>query len=451
MSRLGETELATYVRDELVTFLRNGTINEQRVTEALDITDLQIENIDRLKRIHFCLSDPVVEYIDKLQERLRRIKTANQRQRIATRGEVRGKIDWEETLKHRYSDSIGDRSHFTCETPYTEYNIAENLVLKKLLWTIYTTAESDLSAIDYEWRTEQWTEERISEFQRIYKRNVHLNRIADGEDITVTPRMLNDTRSARQTLYTRAYELYDRYQRLLSNEPDEDVKELLKDTLIIPERLPRLFELFCVFRLLQVLNVEGLRFQMIEPGADQLATLETETHRVNVYHDRGGNLSFYVPLERIGEVEEEYFKRYRNTLKRHKRLVDEFLNIESRPSLYSGRPDLVVEIYEKTEGSEKLSDVVLGEVKYTDSQRTFSTGLKELIEYIEFAQSSSSSGEEDATYLDEQGTEIRGVIITDGVETETHVSPRDRITHLTSEDIVEDETVIQWIPEVLAD
>jgi hypothetical protein len=137
MSRLGETELATYVRDELVTFLRDGTINEQRVTETLDITDLQIENIDRLKRIHFCLSDPVVEYVDELQERIRRIKTANQRERVATRGEVRGKIDWEETLKHRYSDSVGDRSHFTCETPYTEYNIGENLVLKKLLWTIH--------------------------------------------------------------------------------------------------------------------------------------------------------------------------------------------------------------------------------------------------------------------------------------------------------------------------
>lgn len=451
MSRLGEAEIATYVRDELVTFLRNGTINEQRVTETLDITDLQIENIDRLKRIHFCLSDPVVEYIDELQERLRRIKTANQRERVATRGEVRGKIDWEETLKHRYSDSVGDRSHFTCETPYTEYNIAENLVLKKLLWTIHTTVESDLSDIDYKWRTEQWTEERISKFQRIYKRNVHLNRIADGENITVMPRMLNDTRSARQTLYTQAYELYDRYQRLLSNEPGEDVKELLKDTLIIPERLPRLFELFCVFRLLQMLNVEGPEFQVIEPGADQLATLETDSHRINVYHDRGGNLSFYVPVERIDEVEAEYFKRYRNTLKRHKRLVDEFLDIESRPSLYSGRPDLVIEIYKKTEDSKVLTDIVLGEVKYTDSQRTFSTGLKELIEYIEFVQPTSSSGDQDVTYLDEQGTEIRGAIITDGVQTETQAPSGDQITHLTSEELVGDETVTQWVPDVLLD
>ena len=436
MNRLGEADLANYVHDELVTFLRNGTINEKRVTQTLDITDLQIENIDRLKRIHFCLSDPVVTYVDELQDRLRRVKTANQRERVATRGEVRGKIDWEDTLKHRYSDSVGDRSRFTCETPYTEYNIPENLVLKKLLWTVHTTVESDLSEIDYDWRFEQWTGERISEFQRIYRRNVHLNRIADGENITVTPRMLNSTRSARQLLYTKAYELYDRYQRLLSNEPDDDVRELLQETLIIPERIPRLFELFCVFRLLQLFNVGGFRLQVIEPGAKQLATLETDTQRIDVYHDRGGSLNFYVPLERIDQVEEEYFKRYRNTLKRHKRLVNGFLDIESRPSLYSGRPDVVIEIYEKSGDTEILTDVVLGEIKYTDSQRTFSTGLKELIEYIEFAQPGSSSTEQDVAYLDEQEVNIRGLIISDGVETETRTPLDGQITHLTSEDLI---------------
>jgi|APHM01.1.fsa_nt_gi hypothetical protein len=454
MSRIGEAKLATRVRDELVTFLRNGTINEQRVAQALDITDLQIENIDRLKRIHFCLSEPVIEYVDQLQNRLRRIKTANQRERVATRGEVRGKIDWEETLKHRYSDSIGDRSRFTCETPYTEHNIAENLVLKKLLWVIHHTVESDLSDIDYAWRKRgnKWSDERISAFERLYGRNVHVNRIADGEDITVTPRMLNDTRSARQSLYTEAYTLYDRYQRFLSNEPDDDISELLQETLIIPERLPRLFELFCVFQLLDMLNLEGLQYQVIEPGADQLATMETSTHQVDVYHDRGGALTFYVPLRCIEEVEEEYFRRYRSTLKRHKQLVDEFLDINSRQSMYSGRPDLVIEVYEKTETSRQLRDVVLGEIKYTDSRRTFSSGLKELLEYIEFAQYKSSSGDRDITYLDEQGIDVWGLIITDGVDTEKQTQSGKRIAHLTSEDLASSaEFENAWAPGTITD
>lgn len=453
MSRIGEAELASRVRDELVTFLRNGTINEQRVTQTLDITDLQIENIDRLKRIHFCLSEPVIDYVKKLQERLRRVKTANQRERVATRGEVRGKIDWEETLKHRYSDSVGDRSRFTCETPYTEYNISENLVLKKLLWVIHTTVESDLSEIDYEWRKQEdkWPEERISMFERLYSRNVHLNRIADGENITVTPRMLNDTRVARQPLYTKAYTLYDRYERFLSNEPDDDISKLLQETLIIPERLPRLFELFCVFQLLNALDLEGLQYQVIEPGADQLATMETPTHQVDIYHDRGGTLTFYVPLRRIGDVEEEYFKRYRNTLERHKKLVDEFLDTDSRPSLYSGRPDIVMEVYKKTENSRQLRDVVLGEIKYTNSRRTFSAGLKELLEYIEFAQYDNASSDRDTRYLDEHGIDVQGLIITDGVDTKTQAPSGEQIVHLTSDELTNTDVGTDWIPEAIRD
>lgn len=451
MSRIGEAELASHVRDELVTFLRNGTINEQRVTQTLDITDLQIENIDRLKRIHFCLSEPVIEYVDQLQERLRRVKTANQRERVATRGEVRGKIDWEETLKHRYSDSVGDRSRFTCETPYTEYDIAENLVLKKLLWVINTTVESDLSEIDYEWRKKEnkWPEDRISMFRRLYGRNIHLNRIVDGEDITVTPRMLNDARVARKPLYTDAYKLYDRYQRFLSNEPDEDINELLQETLIIPERLPRLFELFCVFQLLNRLDLEGLQYQVIEPGADQLATMETPTHRADIYHDQGGALTFYVPLRRIGEVEEEYFKRYRNTLERHKQLVDEFLETNSQQSLYSGRPDIVIEIYKKTEHGQQLCDVVLGEIKYSSNQQTFSKGLKELIEYIEFAQYNNTTSDRGRKYLDEHNTDIQGLIITDGVDTKMQTPAGERVAHLTSDELVNGDFVGDWIPETV--
>lgn len=443
MSKLGRSEIADHVRDNLVTYLRNGTINERQVAQALDITDLQIENIDRLKRIHFCLSDPVVEFVDKLQGRLRRIKTENQHERTITRGEIRGRIDWEDTIRHRYSDSIGDRSQFICETPYTEYNIPKNLVLKKLLWTVHSTVETDLSQIDYDWRTEQWSTELIHEFIRVFARNVHLNRIQDGEQIQLTPRMLNQTRSSRQTLYTRAYELYDRYERLLTNDDDPDIRKLLRDTLVIPERLPRLFELFCLFKVLEKLDSNGFRYGVIEPGAERFAQMDTDTQHVDVYHDRVGSLSFYVPLDEIEEVSGGYFERYRHTLERHNRLVDQFLDIESRTSLYSGRPDIIIEVYDTTTTSEILTDVVLGEIKYTSNEGTFSKGLKELIEYMEFAQSGD--------YLTGQDVRIHGIIITDGVVTELQ-SPEDgQITHLNAEDLLEDSTDAGWLPEALLD
>jgi hypothetical protein len=441
MTKLGRAALTEAVQEELVTYLRNGTVNERSVTRALDISGLGIENLDRLKRIHFCLSDEVVAFVGDLQARLRRVKTANQREREVTRGEVRGSIDWQATTRLRYSESAGDRTRFACKTPYTEYDIAENLVLKKLLWTIHSTVQDDLSKIEYEWRTDAWPADRIAMFDRIYARNVHLNRIRDGQDIDVDRRMLNTARRARQSLYTEAYRLYDRYRRLLAGAyDDEDISALLADTLVVPERLPRLFELFCIFRLLRGASAEGFRLNPIESGSNPLATLEDAQHTVDVYHDRSGELSFHVSLSELDGVEEDYAERIRHIQDRHGELVEAFLGNETRPSLFSGRPDIVFEVYESPR-RETLVAVVLGEIKYSDSARTFTSGLEELLEYIEFAQRDG--------YLTDEGVDIRGLLITDGVEPNA-VSPLDgRITHLSAADLTADGFATDWLPAQL--
>lgn len=439
MSRLGRTALVDNVQEELITYLRNGTINQRAVTQCLDITDLNIENLDRLKRIHFCLSDEVVGFVKALQGRLRRIKTANQREREVTRGEVRGGIDWPATTRLRYADQSGDRTRFACKTPYTEYNIDENLVLKKLIWTIHSTVDKDIATIDYDWRTSAWPDDRIAMLDRVYARNVHLNRIQDGANIRVTRRMLNTARRSRQALYTEAFTLYDRYRRLISGTyDDEDISKLLTDTLVVPERLPRLFELFCVFRLLRGLRSQAFRLQPIESGARQLAILEDDQYTIDVYHDRTGGLSFHVPLSELDGVDADYVERVRTVQHRHQKLTEAFLGNRTETSLFQGRPDLVVEVYNSQDKNVPAA-VVLGEIKYSDSQQTFTRGLEELLKYIEFAQKNS--------YLSEQGVDIRGLLITDGVDVK-EVSPLDgRITHISAANLLSADLSAEWIPE----
>lgn len=440
MTKVSRTTLVDTVQEELITYLRNGTINERSVARTLDVTDLNIENLDRLKRIHFCLSDDVVSFIDGIQEQLRRIKTANQREREFTRGEVRGGIDWQATTRRRFTEAAGDRTRFACKTPYTEYDIAENLVLKKLLWVVHSTVQADISDIDYEWATTVWSKDRIAMFDRTYGRNVHLNRIRDGEDITVTPRMLNTARSARQSLYTEAYTLYNRYRRLLQGKyRDPDVSQLLSDTLIVPERLPRLFELFCVFQMLKALDSQSLTLQPIEPGSERIAVLEDDRYIVDVYHDQAGGLSFHVPLSVLDGVEADYVERIRHSQQRHSEAVENFLGNETEDSLFSGRPDIVIEIYEGSR--EALAEVVLGEIKYSDRTQTFTRGLEELIKYMEFAQ-------EDG-YLSGQEVDIRGLIITDGPTTDTPTFADGLITHLTADRLQSESEPHNWIPERL--
>ncbi|PAU85157.1 hypothetical protein CK500_00340 [Halorubrum salipaludis] len=443
MNKLGRQALVDGVQQELVTYLRNGTVNDRAVARWLDITDLNIENLDRLKRIHFCLSDDVVEFAAQLQERLRRVKTANQREREITRGEVRGAVDWPATTRLRYADQSGDRTKFACKTPYTEYNIDQNLVLKKLLWTIHSTVDEDIAAIEYDWRTDAWSDEQIAAFDRTYGRNVHLSRIRNGADIRVTPRMLNTARRSRQALYTDAFTLYDRYQRLLTGAyEDPDISELLSDTLVVPERLPRLFELFCVFRLLRGLRSQAFQLQPIETGSSQLAVLQDENHTVNVYHDRSGSLSFHVPLSELDGIEADYAKRVRNAQNQHQQLTKAFLDNSTEPSLFHGRPDLVIEVYDG-EAKGTPGAIVLGEIKYSDRQQTFTRGLEELLKYMEFVQKA------DCGYLSERDTEMLGLLITDAVEVNDASPAGGQVTHISAQDLLTGNTPTGWIPEAV--
>ncbi|WP_227355752.1 hypothetical protein [Haladaptatus salinisoli] len=430
MSKLSQDDLILGVQSELVTFLQAGTINERSIARALDFTALDIADFDRLKRIHFCLSEQAVEFVRKLPERLRRIKTVTQREAQTSRNEVRGAINWNQTMKLRSTTSYGDRSVFACETPGVAYDIPENRVLKKLLSVIEQTLSRDLTQTDHEWRIQRWDESLIDEFQRLFAQNVHLNRIPDANEIQLTQRDLNAARTSRQELYAEAYELYTLYEQLLANEfTDEAVQELLRSTLVVPDRLPRLFELFCVFRLIRGLakDYPGVELQVIEPGADEIAVLESEDLRVDVYHDKSGPLRFYEPLDEE-PIEHPFFERYREVLETHSEMIESFFNRSADSRLYQGRPDIVITIHQTVGGSQTLQEVTLGEIKYSDNDRTFGRGLKELLEYMKYAKVGKS-------YLDETDVVLKGVLITDGVDAASNVG---RISHQTATELGSD-------------
>lgn len=73
------------------------------------------------------------------------------------------------------------------------------------------------------------------------------------------------------------------------------------------------------------------------------------------------------------------------------------------------------------------------------SEATFTTGLKELLEYVEFAQN-------DDGYLTDQDIGLHGLLLTDSVETSSD-SPDRGITHLTAGQLMVDDFPKGWIPD----
>jgi hypothetical protein len=98
---------------------------------------------------------------------------------------------------------------------------------------------------------------------------------------------------------------------------------------------------------------------------------------------------------------------------KHQEAMATFLDQSSERLLYSGRPDVLVLRYERHEsGDVQLTDCVIGEAKYTESEATFSTAVRELLEYVASAQGENG-------YLEDSFVDVTGVIYTDNVETTT--------------------------------
>jgi hypothetical protein len=433
-------ELVNATTEELSTYLRSGALNTHALTQSLDYEGLDIDDWERIKCIHFCLSDAVHDFVTTLPDRVRRIKTEHQREHIHTQGEVRGSINWSATLRTRSETGYADRSRFVCNTPYTEYDIPENRVLKRLLWEIYRTVTNDLATVEYDWRREYWTDDQLAQFDRLYNQNVHLNRIRDGRTISVSGQDMNTARRSRLGIYTEAYDLYDTYQRLQADTFDPDVTDLLAETLIVPSTTPTLFELFCCFRIIRILSrhTPGFSLQPIDRQSDALAHLESPDARIEIHHDSTGNLSFHESFDPTDRPTQPLFARYADGLTNYSNTLEALTGNPHDPVLYSGRPDLIIERYDTT-ADDQLVAVLLGEIKYSDKKQTFKQGLEELLMYRQFA-------DHDGYLTDNSDVTATNFLITNGFITG---GTSDTVIHLNGEDLFTPKLDHQASPDLI--
>lgn len=433
MSKTARETLAKRVQNELLAYFKAGSpINQDEVARALDGTGLEIHDFDRLLRIRFALSEPVQTYVANLPERLRSVRTESTVTRQATRGEIRGAIDWGQTLRQRYAENPADRSRFITQTPQTEYQLPENLLLKTLLSIIAETARNELLDIDYSWRRTQWSDGDIRQFLRRVDQNVHLDRIEANAETLVPNQALDQARQSRQPLYYEGYELYRLLEDLQQRNFDSDgAAQLLFETLILPSTAT-LFELAVVFKLLSRFTADaGVSLQSIERGESSIAIIRNDSWEYHVYHDKTGNLRFHEAIPRSTGI--PFLERSQRALEHHKIAM----NHDSLRPVLQGRPDIVIEKYRSGETASPPEQVLLGEVKHSDKKGKLSDGLYDITRYLEFAKPDMGSqiNWETETYLiDRSDVSITGLVVTDGVDFEPAVDDLE-FQHMNYEDL----------------
>lgn len=418
---MNREKLLDELSEDILTYAMQGAFPERELARTIKpaALDERFEDYELLLDLHFVLKPNVVEFVRHLSKRLRNIRTETQTVSRTQRGTVDGHVNWGATVKERQTRNPTDGSLFVCDNRSEDYDIPENIVLKKLLSVIHRTLReaADFLKGEYAWVRETWKgdETLIDDLRRVVDRNVHVRRIRDPDTYEPTERMLTTAVQSRQVIYREAAALLRTRKRLFDGDADE-IRTLLNETAITPDDEHALFELFVLFRFvatLEDLRDDQAQFKTIASDRQEVARIDGKKEIV-LYHDtsaRDRNLSFLAApgadeassgradaVQRVArEVASNYFG-------------DSFRN-------HTGRPDIIVleVISEETNEHEYL----ITEVKNSTNTETIRQGIKETLEYLAFLRVDGEyvfGTDEPDEYF---GTGWNGLLVVQDLEDET--------------------------------
>lgn len=380
-------ELLDELTESILSYVMHGSVSEDVVADRIkpEGLDRRFSEFRGLVDLHFVLREDVVAFVRDLPRHLREIETSTRTRTRTTNGSIEGRVDWQETIRRRNSQSPGNAALFVCDTRTENYDTPENLVLKHLLSVIHRTLESAEEYLerDYAWVNDSWRGEEnlVDELRRVVERNVHVRRIREPEQYEPTDRMLTAAENSRQELYREAARLVGARNAILDGQ-EEALRDLIASTAITPDDDETLFELFVLFRFVATLDEmrEGaFEIRTIESGRQEVARFTGEKEVV-IYQDnsaRDRGLSFRsVPEEKA----DEDLSRTEAVQRMAHGIAEEYFDREFRNQ--TGRPDVIV--LEVFSPDERVYEYLVTEVKNSTNTGTIRTGIKETLEYLAF-------------------------------------------------------------------
>jgi len=414
---------------------KSGVFPNKKISRILKPKELaeRFDEFENLIDLHFILRKDVVTFVSELPNHLRSIKTQTKNISKTTRGMTEGNINWGKTIKRRYSRNPKDNTLFVCDNRTENYDIPENLVLKKLLSIIYNTIleSEDLFDENPPWLIDRWkkSKENIEEMKVIFERNVHINRIKEPEEYEPTQRMLFSAKNSRNKVYREAARLLDSRNRIHNKDKDE-LKKLLQNTALIPKDDETLLEMYVLFqfmlKLFDIYQDREVEFKEIKTGKEEVGRFLGEKE-VEIYHNKSAknrNISF---KPNIDEKDYQELSRTEKVQKRAFKIMNDYF--DSGFSNYTGRPDVIMlEIIDKEENEYRY---LITEVKNSTNKDTIRSGIKETLEYLAFLKVENE--DEEFVYQDDDelgcfGKECNGILVIQDLEDEETLDIDDQKT-----------------------
>jgi hypothetical protein len=345
----------------------------------------------------------VLDFISLLAPRVRTLDPATHQQVNLYDGEIRGRVDWNRTLKQRYGSGDFQGQQYACKVRERTFHTDENRVLIELLAEIKHIYEQFSSDIDAEPQELEWfspwdkggTHRELLEAQLTH---VHLKKF-DRDEIRVDRRTLAAVKNSRNPLYREAAVLLDNYRRITSqNLRDEEARRLLRLQPFSPpdtrEGTAALYELYWTFMLLeefdtpQFKQITSDRGQLIaewQEAGSQYLLFNDWDGRV---HDDAGNYIDYLDIswgpEEIGadpwgEFPAHFMRRRQEILVQQHRIAESVMGMDFDRKT----PDIVLLKLDADapQDQPRLEGLFIGEVKHSDSNNYIKKGLRQLLEY----------------------------------------------------------------------
>src|SRR5690625_2668042 len=225
-----DQEIVKEISAFLHTYLKAGYVNVDSFSQKIHG---EIDQFERLFIVRFLLHKSTKQFVKQLPFLLRNFKTITFPKKQSNIGEVRGAIDWPETIRKRMNENYQDSLTFVTNENMRSYNTQENIVLKRLLKILYDNLyESDYIKTFYQmdWFTE-WKQLRENVRRAIYQ-NIYLQRVSNNARLS--QRMIQNTMKHRNPLYREAAKLLNTYEHFMQGQyTEEELQQLLRETFIL--------------------------------------------------------------------------------------------------------------------------------------------------------------------------------------------------------------------------
>lgn len=406
------------VAEFLHTYLKAGYLQIDSFSQKIH---QDIDRFEQLFVIRYLLQTETKAFVAQLPTLIRNFKTTTTAKSQTNIAEIRGTIDWEETLRTRMNQNYADPLTFVTNENIRSYETAENLVLKNLLTILYTELyENDYVQSFYntnwfkEWNT---LKENLA---TILRKNIYLQRVPK---IAISDRMIHATKKHRNPLYRKAANLLAQYKRFMRGDFSEaELAQLLRETFILPEEEDVLFELYWIIQIIKQ-NTDESRLHLMDGRDNIVASWESKAYTYAIYHDSSGpsELSFRSYIDELKNSQNPYTERIYQSFQSANEYRKKFFNRQKQTIFQQGRPDFIITVRQKQSGN--LEKIIIGEVKNTKRNNYAAIGLQELLDYIHLAKIENN-------YID-QKISIKGLLCTDEIDWNENSSKADLVQIVT--------------------